>query len=64
MVGETVQMVRTHNLALAYLERAGDKGQTVLGIQMFSNFANRVVLRVTRPCSSFGETRASFFCEA
>ena len=25
-----VQMVRTHNLALAYLERAGGKGQTVL----------------------------------
>jgi hypothetical protein len=42
-----VQMVRTHNLALAYLERAGGKGQTVLGIQIFSNFANRLLQTFT-----------------
>ncbi len=42
-----VQMVRTHNLALTYLERAGGKGQTVLGVQMFSNFADRLLRTFT-----------------
>ncbi len=42
-----IQMVRTHNLALTYLERAGGKGQTVLGVQMFSNFADRLLRTFT-----------------
>ena len=42
-----VQMVRTHNLALQYLELAGSKNQTVTGIEMFSNFANRLLRTFT-----------------
>ncbi len=42
-----VQMVRTHNLALQYLELAGSQTQTVTGIEMFSNFANRLLRTFT-----------------
>ena len=42
-----VQMVQTHNLALVYLGRAGSKTQTALGIEMFANFANRLLRTFT-----------------
>ena len=37
------QMVQTHNLAMEYLRRAAIKGQTTVGIELYTNFANRLL---------------------
>ena len=38
-----VQMVHTHNLAIEYMARAAAKTQTTVGIDLFTNFANRLL---------------------
>jgi hypothetical protein len=39
----SVQMVQTHNLAVEYLRRAAIKDQTTVGIELYTNFANRLL---------------------
>ena len=42
-----VQMVHTHNLAMNYLRRAAIKDQTTAGIELFTNFATRLLRTYT-----------------
>jgi hypothetical protein len=37
------QMVQTHNLAMEYLSRAAVKGQSHAAIELYTNFANRLM---------------------
>jgi len=39
-----LQMVKTHNLAMHYLERAGATDQTTRGIELFTKSANLLLL--------------------
>ena len=41
------QMVYTHNLAISYLQRAAVKGQSSPAIELFTNFANRLLRTYT-----------------